>query len=603
MSPTGPGGRGADRALRAGGLLAAFNRAGVLTAADVHVATRLGVLGGEPDEQVRLATALAVRGVRHGSVVLRLADVRDSTETGDVTGSTAEAEPLPWPEPAGWLRRIAASPLLSSGAIRLEGDRLWLERYWRMEDDVASDLRRRAAQRPDVDEAGLREVLDDLWPPGPADDQRRAAEVCLRASVAVLGGGPGTGKTTTVARIVAALRRLSPDGRPPRVALAAPTGKAAARLQEAVHACAEAEPALLAGDRELLTGLTASTLHRLLGARRGSGSFWHHEGNRLPHDVVVLDEASMMPLTMLARLVRALRPQARLLLVGDPDQLASVEAGAVLADLVAAGGAGAGEVAILRHNHRFADGGHLPALAEAIRAGDADTVLDILRAGHADVRLLEVEDEQPLPAAALDDVRRQLLAAARPVVAAARGGDADAALAALDDHRLLCAHRQGPRGVTWWTPVVQRWMVEELGVEPGRYGRYPGLPLLVTANDYDSGLWNGDAGVVLRGEDGNPPLAAFARAGQAQRVPLGRISEVQPMHAMTVHRSQGSQFTAVSLVLPAAGSPLATRETLYTGVTRAIRRVTLLGSVPAVRAAVQRPAVRASGLAGRLRQA
>ena len=286
----------------------------------------------------------------------------------------------------------------------------------------------------------------------------------------------------------------------------------------------------------------------------------------------------------------------------------------MLADLVAASGeappdsvepaadrAPRAGVAILRRNHRFAPDGRLPALAAAIQRGDADAVLALLTAGHDDVRLLETTDDGPLPPAVLERVRQQVLRTGRVIVPAARRGEDAAALAGLQAHRLLCAHRHGPRGVSWWTPVVQRWLVEELGVEPGFDGRYPGLPLLVTANDYDNGLVNGDAGVVVQDGPDQPLLSAFARAGGPLRVPLGRLSRVVALHAMTVHASQGSQFAAVSLVLPAASSPLATRETLYTGVTRATDRVTVIGSAEAVRAAVSRPAVRASGLARRLR--
>ncbi len=662
-------------ALRATGLLQAFNQAGVLRAADVHVAQRLGVLAGELDERVLLAAALAVRGVRHGSVMLAVAQASTSITADDaesfdgltLDGRTPDdavdvvpaAAGLPWPEPGQWLQALARSPLVrvqdaqvqdgpapdtsgqgGSRPLQLWQGAIWLDRYWQMETSVASDLTRRSAVLPETDLEALRTVLARLWPGTEEHDQRLAAAVCVLAPVAVLAGGPGTGKTTTVARVIAALGELAAgagrDGssRPIRIALAAPTGKAAARLQEAVQEAATSTGSTLtAQDRALLGGLTSSTLHRLLGARRGAATFWHHEGNRLLHDVVVVDEASMVPLTMFARLLRALRPQARLILVGDPDQLASVEAGAVLADLVGprwtgarspamtsrlgvavpsdVGDAGAGAetaepgvrdgVAMLHTVHRYSSGGRIDVLAQAIRAGDAEEVLDLIRAGDEELSWHEVGDDALVPAEVLAVVREEVLAVARDLLDAARVGDSRTALLALEQHRLLCGHRRGLRGVTYWTALAQRWVLaDDPAVAPRRDGRYPGMPLLVTSNDYDNGLWNGDTGVVVARSGSEELVAAFPRGGEVQEVPLGRLSDVVGLHAMTVHRSQGSQFSAVTLVLPTADSPLATRETLYTGVTRAKDRVRLIGSEQAVRAAVDRPALRATGLARRL---
>ncbi|MEI7717949.1 MAG: AAA family ATPase, partial [Mycobacterium sp.] len=301
-------------------MLAEFNAAGVLEAADVHVAQRITELAEENDELVALAVALAVRALRGGSVCVDL-----STVGADV------APALPWPEPVTWLTVVRASRLLREPPVlRLYDDRLlYLDRYWREEGQVCADLLAlsvpgTAAQVP---------PLERLFPPG-YEEQRTAAEIVLSQAVTVLTGGPGTGKTTTVARLLALLaeQAAASDGAGLRIAMAAPTGKAAARLTEAVAA----EVAKLdAADRERLAGLAATTLHRLLGSLPDTSvRFRHHRGNPLPHDVIVVDETSMVSLTMMARLLEAVRPDARLILVGDPDQLASVEAGAVLADLV-----------------------------------------------------------------------------------------------------------------------------------------------------------------------------------------------------------------------------------------------------------------------------
>jgi exodeoxyribonuclease V alpha subunit len=318
----------------------------------------------------------------------------------------------------------------------------------------------------------------------------------------------------------------------------------------------------------------------------------------------VLDETSMVSLSMFHRLLDALRPHARLVLVGDPDQLASVEAGAVLSDLDAIAGRGPVGVGVARlvTNRRSGDQKSLTDLAAAVRAGDAGAVVSELRRGLPGVVWHEVADDQPLPVAVLGEVRERMLAVTRVMGPAARAGDAATALEALERHRLLCAHRRGPRGVTHWNALVQRWVVDD---DPEalvrRDGRYPGLPLLVTENDYENQLWNGDTGVVVGGPGPGTMEVVIGRGTTlTDPIPLGRLSAASPMHAMTVYKSQGSEFDAVTLLLPLADSPLATRETLYTAVTRARREVVVVGSEAAVRACVGRRALRATGLGRRL---
>ena len=325
----------------------------------------------------------------------------------------------------------------------------------------------------------------------------------------MLTGGPGTGKTTTVAALLALLaEQAATAGEPPlRIALAAPTGKAAARLQQAVR---EEVERLDDVDQERLTGLQSVTLHRLLGSRPDSSTrFRHHRDNRLPHDVVVVDETSMVSLTMMARLLEAVRPESRLILVGDPDQLTSVEAGAVLADLVDGLGSRADtRIAALSTSHRF--GESIRALAAAVRAGDADEVVRLLRVGGEHVALLE--DDDPGPA-----LREVLLPRALDLRAAAEAGDDAEALRLLDAHRLLCAHRDGSRGVHHWNRLVERWTSEETGV--GIWSAwYPGRPVLVTANDYGLGLYNGDTGVAVR-RGGGLRAVLEATAGPVELAP------------------------------------------------------------------------------------
>jgi exodeoxyribonuclease V alpha subunit len=570
----------ARRAVRAAGLLRAFNEAGVLAPADVHVAQRLGELGGEDDEQVLLAAALAVRAPRLGHVLVEIATIRataavDADEPVDLSA-------LPWPEPGAWLERLRASVLVAVGEeagdrpLRLVGSELYLDRYWREERQVAADLAALGAQpstdiREDVLADGLARVVGD------DERQRLAAETAVRRRFAVVAGGPGTGKTTTVARILALLLEQGD----PLIALAAPTGKAAARLVEAVHE----EAARMDVDeavRARLLALDASTLHRLLGWRPGAHSrFRHHRGNRLPHDVVIVDETSMVPLSLMARLVEAVRADARLILVGDPGQLTSIEAGAVLGDIVGPADPERG-IVVLEREHRF--GSAIARLAQAVRGGDADAVLDAL----AGVQWLADPE-------ALAPVRDGVVACARAVTAAARANDGAAAIAALGSFRVLCGHRRGPYGVSAWTALVESWLADAIDGFGSGGEWYVGRPLLVTENDYALGLYNGDTGVVLA--DG---AAAFERQGRLLAVSPTRLAAVETVYAMTVHKSQGSQFDTAAVVLPDAPSPLLTRELLYTAVTRARRELIVVAGEDAIRAAVARPVARASGLGRRL---
>ncbi|WP_197383400.1 exodeoxyribonuclease V subunit alpha [Mycolicibacterium mengxianglii] len=565
-------------------LLRLFNDAGVLEAADVHVAARLAVLADETDETVMLAVALAVRGLRSGSVCVDLAGVADEIGLD-----------LPWPEVAGWLAAVRASPLLGTPPVlRLYGDSLlYLDRYYREEEQVCADLLATRGEHVPVDDAALAAGLDRVFPAPKFVEQRAAAQIALSQWTTVLTGGPGTGKTTTVAGLLALLAEQAElAGRArPRIALAAPTGKASARLQQAVQAEIDH---LGPVDRERLRGLQAVTLHRLLGARPDtSARFKHHRANRLPYDAIVVDETSMVPLTMMARLLESVRPATRLILVGDPDQLASVEAGAVLADLVDGLGARSDlRVAALHTSHRF--GETISRLAEAIRLGDGDTVLELLRAGGEHIEYIDEQD----PTSRLREV---LVGHALDVRAAAMRGDAAGALAALDTHRLLCAHRDGPHGVRHWNRQIERWLTEETG-EALWTSWYVGRPVLVTANDYGLRLYNGDTGVaVLDGsrDDGALRVAVGSATGTMDFA-TSRLADVETMHAMTIHKSQGSQAAEVTVLLPPEDSRLLTRELFYTAVTRAKAKVRVVGTEAGVRAALQRRVVRATGLRQRL---
>ena len=562
----------------------------MLAPADVHVARRLAELAGEEDDAVRLATALAVRGPRLGHVYVDVATIHE-TATVDAE-EPVDLTSLPWPDPAGWLDRLRASPLVE-GPLRLEGSALYLDRLWREERQIAADLRTlRDAAPADVDEArladGLARLLDD-------PRQAEAAETAVRRRFAVVAGGPGTGKTTTVARLVALLLEQARPAAARRARRAHRQGGGAARAggprggRDARRRDRDPRPP------PALERVHAAPAARL--APRRAQPLPPRPHNPLPHDVVIVDETSMVSLSLMARLLEAVRPDAPLVLVGDPDQLTCVEAGAVLGDIAVGEG-----VVTLDRVHRF--GGAIAGVADAIRRGDGDATLAALRAAAPEAgaalraaapeagaaRVVWIEDDDVEP------VRREAVAAARSVVAAARAGRAREALDALGAFRLLCAHRRGPHGVGAWTARVEGWLASELADG----GWYAGRPLLVTENDYGLGLYNGDTGVVIATGPGEVS-AAFERHGAVAEFSPSRLGAVDTVYAMTVHKSQGSQFGTAAVVLPEPDSPLLTRELLYTAVTRARERLILVGSEAAVRAAVARPVARASGLRALLR--
>jgi exodeoxyribonuclease V alpha subunit len=628
-------------AARAPGLLRAFNHGLVLSAADVHVAQRMAQAAGETSEPVMLAAALAVRGPRLGHVFVDLVTIAATVSVESEVAVDLSA--LPWPEPEAWLANLRRSGLVAVGEnaevfdrpLRLLGSRLYLDRYWREERRVAADLMALSADAPDgIDVALLGDGLRRLFPGDSDRLQRAAAASSVLRRLAVVGGGPGTGKTTTVARIVAlqAEQAAAAGLRVPLIALAAPTGKASVRLQEAVH---EEAPRLDTAPevRELLQSLRASTLHRLLGWRPGSHSrFRHDRENRLPHDLVVVDETSMISLSQMARLLEAVRPDARLVLVGDPGQLTSIEAGVVLGDIVgpaatglrmgaparaalsralgselpeagpaapspsAAGTVGDG-IVVLDRVYRY--GAAIARLAEAVRSGDADGAMGVLGGDHAEIEWLQVDLADEDGGGDLDSVRRHTIATGRAVVEAARAGAAAQALGALAEFRLLCAHRRGPYGVSTWGSRQQAWLGEAIADLDLDQRDYIGRPLLVTENDYELGLYNGDTGVIVQ-SDPRHALATFERGGRLLSFSPLRLGSVETVYAMTIHKSQGSQYGTAAVLLPPADSPILTRELLYTAVTRARQRLILVGTEEVVRAAVQRPVTRASGLRERL---
>lgn len=589
-------------------VLAPFVDAGVFGAAEVQLAATVARLSPGTSDAVLLALAVAARAPRSGHVCIELDQVADR-----ITGHDAEAAAdLPWPDPPAWTAALAASPVVAgphdarSDPLRPlvhDAGRIYLQRYWHLEMVVADELRRRSARDGTIDPGVRSEVLDELFPAGGpgVDLQRRAAEVVLDHRLAVIAGGPGTGKTHTVGRLLVASRRVAAaEGRPLEVALAAPTGKAAARMTEAVAAAVAT--AGDGGDGEDPTApVEATTIHRLLGWAPGPG-FRHDRHDPLPHDLVLVDETSMVSLPLMARLLDAVRPDARVVLVGDPYQLTSIEAGTVLSDIVGPTGPDrplatdsplTERVTVLERVHRFGSDSGIAALADAVRRGDAEAAIGLLGEGRTDLRWVRPDDAE-----ARDAVEGEVVAAAVEVAEAALGGQPEAALLAASRIKVLAATRQGPLGLHDWGDRIEQAVAERVpGVLRGRRW-YVGRPVLITTNDPLNRVANGDVGVVVRSDDATS--VALREGAGVRLVAPSRLRDVETWWAMTIHKSQGSEFPHAVVSLPTRPSPVLTRELLYTATTRAREQLTLVATEEALRTAVGRPVARASGLRDRL---
>jgi len=564
------------------GRLKTLNEAGFLDGSDCAIATRVSCLLGEDvNGDAALALAFAVRAVRDGSTALSLESVSALTADSDEDeGAAYSDDPLTvggavkLPEPAPWLESLRASPLIAEGVLRVDFDLVYLDRYHADERLIADSLRtRHAASISPVDP----NAVEDVVRAARLDDAQQVAVRCTaNRATTVLTGGPGMGKTHTIVSVLQAFGAGS--GKPLRIGLAAPTGKATARMNEVLQTVLAHESSIS----------PAVTLHRLLGSKPGNSQRFRHDArNPLPHDVVVVDEASMISLSMMARLIEALTPTTRLLLVGDPDQLASVEAGSVLADLVR-GLEPDGSVVRLTIEHRLRD--DRAGLAEAFRNGDAEAVLTAIETATKGVEFIET-DEPSL------DLLPQVVEHAARLRELSLTSDAAGALAHLNTSRLLCAHRTGPFGTRHWNQLIEQALTER-APEVSMQTMYVGRPILVTRNDYGLGVNNGDSGVIIRTSDG--PLAVIETGSGILSLSPWRLSDIETMHAMTVHKAQGSQVANILVLVPPPGSRLLTREMLYTAVTRAKQHLTIVGSPGAIRHAVQAPAQRSSGLAQRL---
>jgi exodeoxyribonuclease V alpha subunit len=523
-----------------------------------------------------VAAAILSRNMRHGHICLDLA-----------RGPALFEEPPPafaWPELKTWRKAFAKSravggPDEGRPLVLDDAGRFYLRRYWEYEKILAQGILLRCEGQTPAN-------------PGTGDLQELAIETALARRFVIISGGPGTGKTTTVLRI---LERMVSErhGEKLRIALAAPTGKAAARLQETLRVGAGNGSSVQ--DR---LPKSASTLHRLLGSRHDSVYFRHNAKNPLPVDLVVVDEASMVPLTMMAKLFDALPKRTRVILLGDRDQLSSVEPGAVLGDIANAAsepGPLNGSLVVLEKNYRFGNESHIFALSNAVRDGEVERALEILNSGERPDLSAE---RTPPPSQVSKQLRQRVLAGYSGYL---RTPDPAEALKEFKKFRVLCAFRVGPYGVESLNRTIEKILREESLIS-GAQNTYPGMPILITQNDHPLRVYNGDIGILLPDPaDGSLLLAWFiSEDGGLRRIPPARLPEHEPAFAMTVHKSQGSEFDNVLFILPDNDSPLFTRELIYTGLTRARTRVEVWFQESVLRAAVNRKIQRGSGLRERL---
>ncbi len=601
--------------------LESCGRFGALSLQFAHFLCTLDPKG---DDALFLAALLVSEQTSRGAICLDLGTVAGSP----LTVGGEELRDFTTPEYASWTARLRSSPVVGSpGEFRPlvldPAGRLYLYRYWDYQHRLAEELLSRGGGRSAVDDGLLGEGLTRLFGNGTGGDvdwQKVAALAAVSGKFSVISGGPGTGKTSTVVKVLALLLEQAGDA-PLHIALAAPTGKAAARLQESIATARQGLP--LGKEVRQRIPDQVSTIHRLLGTIRGTSRFRHDRNNPLPYDLVVVDEASMVDLPLMVKLVEAVPREARLILLGDRDQLASVEAGAVLADICAGGAMPrfsadfvrraaqvAGEVlspssgeggledalVVLQKSYRFAADSGIGALCRAVNAGDGAGALAVLDdPGRSDARCSPLPSGSELTAALAAEVidgYGSLL----------RAATVEEAFGHLGRFMILTPLRRGPWGVEGINATVEG-ILRRAGLirEGGRWTR--GQPLMITANDYRLGLFNGDLGLILPAPDAGGELRAFFPCGDGgyRRIAPARLPEHQTAYAMTVHKSQGTEFDKVLLLLPGQDGGHLSRELVYTGISRARRSVAVWGGRELFAAAVVRRTVRESGLAEALR--
>ena len=482
---------------------------------------------------------------------------------------------------SGLIAALSATPDQTLPLV-IEQNRLYLHRYWQYEQRLAQQIKammqvgQPLAEFEALLDRYFVKITDDI------DDQREAAKMAVQQSFCIITGGPGTGKTFTVVKILALLQELAEQ--PLHIALAAPTGKAAMRLQESIGFSKAKLPCSEAIKNHIPESV--STLHRLLGAMPPSPYFRHHADKPLVYDLVVIDEASMVDLALMSKLVDALKPGARLILLGDKDQLASVESGAVLADL-AGTGALQDTVYTLKKSHRF--GGAIAQLADAVNDQHDERAWQILTDGNdAAVQCLDGD--------LIDYVAAQQAEYLKLIKADA---EFEPVFQAFSRFQVLCSNRQGKNSVADINYRVEQKLAAQKRINLSGLW-YPGRPVMVTQNNPSLHLYNGDIGICMKDSiDSIGKLMVYFQRpdGSVKKYLPARLPHCETVFAMTIHKSQGSEFEEVLIALPEAINPVLTKELLYTAITRAKKSLKLVADEAVFKQTVQQKIERVTGLA------
>ena len=595
--------------------LDSLHKSGILSPLDLHFARFMERLSGASSPELCLASALVSRVTREGHICfdLRSEHLSVVSETGG---------DIVLPEERRWRKKLRESRVVGEPGeykplILDPKGRLYLYRYWEYQEELVKAIKSRSGREDRGAEIEpLRQGLARMFAGNSAVDwQKVAAFAAVRRRFCVISGGPGTGKTTTVAKILALLAEQGKGGRL-RTALASPTGKGAARLQEAIKKTKKDLPCH-PGVKAVLPD-EASTIHRLLGSVRGSPYFHYNAQRLLPLDALVVDEASMVDLALMSKLAQALPSEARFILLGDKDQLSSVEAGAVLGDICDTAnprpfseafcteienvtghrikGSGiapplSDSIVRLTRSYRFGEKSGIASTSRSVNEGDGNRALHILQdKAQVDVSWRPVPPLKSLPRILKDRV----VAGYHDLF---KSDDPETVFQCLERFKVLCALREGPFGVLAVNLIMEHLFREQKLIE-GSGKWYRGRPVLITRNDYNLHLYNGDVGITLPDPGAKGELRVFFQApdGTLRALHPVRLPEHETVYALTVHKSQGSEFDRVLFILPDRDSPVLTRELIYTGITRARERVEVWGEEGVFRRAVSRRTTRLSGL-------
>ena len=612
-----------------------IKHSGLFSEIDLHFARFIAGFSPDRDGDVFLASALVSRATASGDICLALDAAAETALAAETVLLEKQDtyEQMRLPSLSQWRQTLFSSPAVGKPGenrplILDDRNRLYLYRYWDYENKLSNSIKTRIEDDlVDIDASGLRKSIQRLFPEAENQTinwQKIAAIVAVLKRFSVITGGPGSGKTFTIAGILALLL-ASARGTTPKIFLAAPTGKAAARLAESIKQAGQYLPC----NDNVKNAIPNEvyTIHRLLKPVAGTPYFHHHIDNPLPADIVVIDEASMVDLALMSKLVQAVAPNARLLLVGDKDQLASVEAGSVLGDICdrgvihgysktffnkieklirtnAADAIPLSEdkpglqdcITVLQKSYRFSAHGGIGGLSRTINLGDADASLAIIKASsETSISWHDLHSRSGLTY----DLTRMIVDGYGKYLTCQ---DPGSALEEFSHFKILCALKKGPHGVNTINHLAEQVLANE-GFIPRTQSLinpwYRGRPVLITRNDYNLGLFNGDIGITLPAPDSSTQeLQVYfpGPSGEFRRFPPHALSDHETVYAMTVHKSQGSEFDHVVLILPDKDYPLLTRELIYTGLTRARQTVSVWGTESVLRNAIQRKIERTSGL-------